>query len=91
MLQHWLTRDKDTCQTAGSIILFLYAVDKGLRGQNVLQSVVIDSAMYQLINGSSNIDSVAMSLYDIIVHSDYSYGQCSPIHDCSLIGLTELV
>ena len=44
----------------------LYAVDKGLRGRNVLQSVVIDSATYLLTISSPDIDNVAMSLYDII-------------------------
>ena len=44
----------------------LYAVDKGLRGRNVLQSVAIDSATYLLTISSPDIDNVAMSLYDII-------------------------
>ena len=48
------------------VTLVLYAVDKGLRGQNVLQSVDIDSATYLLTISSPDIDNVAMSLYDII-------------------------
>ena len=43
----------------------LYAVDKGLRGRNVLQSVLIDSATYLLTISSTDIKNVAMSLYDI--------------------------
>ena len=45
-----------------------YAVDKGLRGRNGLQSVVIDSATYLLPIFSPDIDNIAMSLYDIIVN-----------------------
>ena len=49
--------------------LSLYTVDKGLRGQNALQSVVIDSATYLLKISLPDIDNnmipIAMSLYDI--------------------------
>ena len=48
------------------VTLVLYAVDKDLRGRNILQSVVIDSATYLLTISSPDIDNVAMSLYDII-------------------------
>ena len=40
----------------------------GLRGQNVLQSVVIDSATYLLNIISPDIGSVIISLYDIIIY-----------------------
>ena len=40
------------------------SVDKGLQSQNILQSVVIDSATYRLEMISFN-DKVAMSLYSI--------------------------
>ena len=49
-----------------AVSLVLYAVDKGLCGQNVLQSVVIDSAKYLLKINSLDISNVAMSLYDIM-------------------------
>ena len=42
--------------------------DKGLQGQNVLQSVVIDSATYLLKIISPDISSVIISLYDIIIY-----------------------
>ena len=45
----------------------LYAVDKGLRGRNVLQSVVIDSATYLLTISSPDIVNVAMSLYTLYI------------------------
>ena len=49
-----------------SSISVLYKVAKGLRGQNVLQSVVIDSTTYAFAqNQFAGIDNVAMSLYDI--------------------------
>ena len=49
------------------VTLVLYAVDKGLRGRNVLQSVVIDFATYLLTISSPDINNVAMTLYDIIL------------------------
>ena len=49
--------------------IVLYAVDEGLRGQNVLQSVVIDRicyiCMYMLKINLLVINNIAMSLYDI--------------------------
>ena len=55
----------------------LYIVDKSLRGQNILQSVVIDSAMYLLTISSPDIDNVAMnlytSLYMCVLHVVVSY------------------
>ena len=44
----------------------LYAVDKGL-GQNILQSVVIDSPMYLLMVNLPDISNIAMSLYNLKV------------------------
>ena len=43
-----------------------YAVDEGL-GRNILQSVVIDSAMYLLMVNLPGVNSIAMSLYNIKV------------------------
>ena len=43
-----------------------YAVNEGL-GRNILQSVVIDSAMYLLMVNLPDINNIAMSLYNIKV------------------------
>ena len=47
--------------------MFLYAVDKGLRGWNVLQSVVIDSATHLLKINSPSINNVAVGPYNIMI------------------------
>ena len=43
----------------------VYAVDKGLHGGDVLQSVVMDSATYLFKINFPDNNSVAMSLYNI--------------------------
>ena len=49
-----------------AVSLVLYAVDKGLRGRNVLhQLLLILLRTYLLTISSPDIDNVAMSLYDI--------------------------
>ena len=63
-------RPHRTLSTAYKTVL--YAVDKGLQGPIVLQSVVIDSATYLLKINLPGINGIAMSLYNII-HTQLTY------------------
>ena len=60
-----------SARSTGAVSLVLYAIDRGLWDQNIMQSVVIDSVTYLLNLNLPNIDSVAMENYDFFLTPEY--------------------